>query len=294
MSPRAAVKEFEKCLRNYFDCLTKGLLRDRIDPMIVSMMIVLAVAAIIFAIALAAKGVAASNLRPLQIIGPWLSKGSKALLGLFYWIGRNLGQLARKLPRGFFQCGKDGVIARLGGMRFQFGHPDIRDTHLAKVCLTDKLLVIYSWFYYRKYGIIPLNKIRDVKIEKRSQARERYTKVGHPMAGVFDDFFRQKPRRSEYIISIRWEDERSIKHDTVFQFWGWLSPRHWVKAANIRNKILSAKPRVDSPDYAGPRMMVMKPSQQMEMPLGLVDERVDIRKIAEIPEDSTSDLEITS
>ena len=236
-----------------------------------AILFVLVAVALFLIIALAVVKAFTRTDNPMGIIILWLKPRLKTL---FKFIGNLLWQLLKALGtpfRNIVQAHNEDIISIFRGFRFLFGHPDMRKARLIRLCLEKKRLVIRSIFFLKELAVLPLNKISDIKIEKREQARERFTKSGNPMAGVFDDYLPSKPKDSEYIFSIRWEDTRGMKHDCVFRFRGLYlrNPRSRYlnadKITSIRNEIISAKPSIDSPDYAGPKM---KAKSDIEMQLG--------------------------
>ncbi|PJA29246.1 MAG: hypothetical protein CO189_02885 [candidate division Zixibacteria bacterium CG_4_9_14_3_um_filter_46_8] len=232
----------------------------------ITILYVLIAAALLLIIALSIVKWFSRTDDPSGIIINWLKPFIKLLLG---GIGKLLIIILKAIWSPFSHikgAHNADLIAIFRGFRFIFGHPDMRGARYIRLCLEKKRLVIRSVFFLKELAVLPLNKISDIKIEKREQARERFTKSGNPMAGVFDDYLSSKPKDSEYIFSIRYEDVRGMKHDCVFRFRGLnlRNPRSRYqnadKITNIRSKIISAKPSIDSPDYAGPKL---KPTREM-------------------------------
>lgn len=223
--------------------------------------VLLALAGLVIIILVVVKGITRDD-EPVLVIHKWLKNGYRSLVGSASRASGGFWPKLQKPFAGFARSKKDGKRKFICSAKFLFGHPDIRRPHLASLYLTDKSLILYRWFYHHCRADIPLNKITDIKIEKCDQAYKRFTKSGYPMAGVIDDYFSEKPRKSEYIISIRWEDGRGIKHDTILRYRGWLVPRPHIRVTNIRRKLLAAKPSLDHPDYAGPRLVLSKPPEE--------------------------------
>ncbi len=148
------------------------------------------------------------------------------------------------------------IVKRFKKFNYMFGHPNMPGFKRITFCISDKEVVLLSKVFKRRLATIPLNKITDIKIEKRNQARERFTKIGNPLAGVFSDYLPEKEsRKGEYIMSIRWQDIRGLKHDCAFLYrhrWRY-KKKEPDRILSIRNDIINAKPSLNDEDYAGPK-----------------------------------------
>lgn len=178
-------------------------------------------------------------------------------------------------PLRRFRLKKEGVVKCAARAKFILGHPDIKRPHYVKVCLTKTDLVLYSWFYFKKYASVPLAKITDIKIEKREQIRKRFA-TKHPLMGVAEEYFEGNSKKREYFLAVRWQDQRALKHDLVLRIILLASVRRWIRINNIRLKILAAKPSLDDPAYSIPKDAERLLAQEKELESRMIDTDTDI------------------
>lgn len=196
---------------------------------------------------------------PFKVIGNWFVRTFSPVLRFF---GRTGRELPEKLKE---RRNRSDVLRRFGGFKYLFDHPDMDGDRKIKLVLKPKKLILRKRIRRRELAEIPLNKITEIRIEKREQAKARYTSPGNPFAGVFDDYVTERTPRGEYFFSIRWEDIRGIKHFSTFRFYKkWRFRKFRGRSIDadditgIRSAILNAKPPVGHPDYAGPKDVKIK------------------------------------
>ncbi|MBD3233190.1 MAG: hypothetical protein GF315_05650 [candidate division Zixibacteria bacterium] len=196
---------------------------------------------------------------PFKVIRNWFVRTFSPILRFF---GKTSKELPEKLRE---RKNRSDVRRRFGGFKYLFDHPDMDGDRKIKLVLKPKKLALRKKFLQRELAEIPLNKITEIRIEKREQARARYTSSGNPFAGVFDDYVTGDAPRGEYFFSIRWEDTRGIKHFSTFRFYKkWRFRKFRSRSidaddiTSIRSAILNAKPPVGHPDYVGPRDVKIK------------------------------------
>jgi hypothetical protein len=178
-------------------------------------------------------------------------------------------------PLRRFRLKKQGVVKCVTGAKFILGHPDIKRPHYVRVCLTNTHLVLYGWFYFKKYASVPLARITDIKIEKRHQIRERFA-AKHPLVGVAEEYFEGNSKKREYFLAVRWQDQRALKHDLVLRIILLASVHRWIRINNIRLKILAAKPSLDDPAYGIPKDAKRLLAQEKELESRMIDTDIEI------------------
>ncbi|MBD3168187.1 MAG: hypothetical protein GF307_01810 [candidate division Zixibacteria bacterium] len=210
---------------------------------------------------------------PDILISQWVKRTSKKIGYRAKEKGVESLKAVKKPITGLVAGDKVKKSKRLCRVRFFFEHPDIDRERFTVLRLSDSALEIFDWSGRKKLADIPLKMVEQVFIEKSDTARERFSKAGYPLSGVYDDFLDSKPKKREYIISISWKDDRRVNHDSVFQyrsylgFFTWSNP--WEKLSNIRNKILWAKEPVKSPEFIPARLSVENKTSDSQVEIKL-------------------------
>ena len=141
---------------------------------------------------------------------------------------------------------EDLEIERLKERGFEIGKyltglDHAKEEEFVNCKITDHHFVFIKGFFRKELGKIPRDSINQIIVEDRSKITQRLTMPRLLALGPFAFAFPKKQEHTSYYLLIDWEDEKGIRHNTIFEF-------KKVKEANrARNNILKfLKPRETS------------------------------------------------